>query len=107
LLKKGVKGRSVVEKGEMQIDESLLRSASLGLIGVLENRSAALHATLNEHGWQFCISCFYTVRQTWTGMYSHEDRMTGPEKSVYWQESQMFWFTRGSQIRLRLLSFAG
>jgi hypothetical protein len=50
LLKKGVKGRSVVEKGEMQIDESLLRSASLGLIGVLENRSAALHATLNEHG---------------------------------------------------------
>jgi hypothetical protein len=22
-------------------------------------------------------------------MYSHEDRMTGPEKSVYWQESQI------------------
>jgi len=34
----------------MQIDESLLCSASLGLIGVFENRSAALHATLNEHG---------------------------------------------------------
>jgi hypothetical protein len=50
LAEEGVRGRSVVEKGEMQIDESQLRPAFLGLIGVLENRSAALHATLNEHG---------------------------------------------------------